>query len=232
MLMAKTRSKRAVDSTGPGGGINQHFTSVWCAELGINQHFTSVGHPQANGQVENANRTILQGLKTRLELAQSNWLEELPSVLWTYRTTPRAATHETPFSLTYGAEAVVPAEIGLPSLRTQNFVATANEEELRCNLDRLETKREEAAIRMAKYKSQLARYHNARVRSIQFQPGDLVLRKNSISRACSSNKLDPNWEGPYKILEVSRAGYCRLAKVDGSEVPRTWHFSNLRLFVA
>ncbi|XP_071917197.1 uncharacterized protein [Coffea arabica] len=65
----------------------------WCAEFGISQHFTSVGHPQANGQVENVNRTILQGLKTRLELAQSNWLDELPSVFWAYRTTPRTATH-------------------------------------------------------------------------------------------------------------------------------------------
>ncbi|XP_071905675.1 uncharacterized protein [Coffea arabica] len=134
----------------------------WCAELGISQHIISVGHPQANGQVENANRTILQGLKTRLELAQSNWLDELSSVLWAYRTTPRIATNETPFSLTYGAEAVVPTEVGLPSSRTQNFVASANEEELRCNLDMLEAKREEAAIRMAKYKSQLARYHNAK----------------------------------------------------------------------
>ncbi|XP_027120541.2 uncharacterized protein [Coffea arabica] len=120
----------------------------WCAELGINQHFTSVGHPQANGQVENVNRTILQGLKIRLELAQSNWLDELPSVLWAYRTTPRTATHEIPFSLTYGVEAVVPAEIGLPSPRTQNFVASTNEEELRYNLDMLEAKREEAAVRM------------------------------------------------------------------------------------
>ncbi|XP_027168007.1 uncharacterized protein LOC113767998 [Coffea eugenioides] len=204
----------------------------WCAGLGIDQHFTSVGHPQANGQVENANRTVLQGLKTRLESAQSSWLDELPSVLWAYRTTPRTATHETPFSLTYGVEAVVPAEVGLPSPRTQNFVATSNEEELRCNLDMLEVRREEAAIRMAKYKSQIARYYNAKVKTIQYQPGDLVLRKNSISRAYSSNKLDPNWEGPYKVLEVSRAGYCRLAKMNGSEVPRTWHFSNLRLFVA
>ncbi|XP_027077127.2 uncharacterized protein [Coffea arabica] len=190
----------------------------WCAELGISQHFTSVGHPQANGQVENANRTILQGLKTRLELAQFNWLDELPSVLWAYRTTPRTTTHETPFSLTYGVEAVVPADIGLPSPRTQNFVASSNEEELRCNLDMLEAKREEAAVRMAKYKSQLARYHNARVRTIQYQPGDLVLRKNSVSRAHGSNKLDPNWEGPYKVLETSRAGYCKLARIDGSEV--------------
>nr|XP_027082130.1 uncharacterized protein LOC113704425 [Coffea arabica] len=204
----------------------------WCAELGINQHFTSVGHPQANGQVENVNRTILQGLKTRLELAQSNWLDELPSVLWAYRTMSTAATHETPFSLTYGVEAVVPAEIGLPSPRTQNFVATTNEEELKYNLDMLEARREEAAVRMSKYKSQLARYHNAKVRTIQYQPGDLVLRKNSVSRAHGSNKLDPNWEGPYLVLEASRTGYCKLAKIDGSEVPRTWHFSNLRLFVA
>ncbi|XP_071921711.1 uncharacterized protein [Coffea arabica] len=172
-----------------------------------------------------------QGLKTRLELAQSNWLDELPSVLWAYRTTPRTATQETSFSLTYGTEAVVPTEIGLPSPRIQNFVATANEEELKCNLDLLEAKREEAVIRMAKYKSQLTRYHNARVRSTQYQPGDLVLRKNSVSRAHNSNKLDPNWEGPYKVLETSRAGYCRLARLDGAEIPRTWHFSNLRLFV-
>ena len=103
-----------------------------------------------------------------MELAQSNWLEELPSVLLAYRTTPRTAAHETPFSLTYGAEAVVPAEIGLPSPRTQSFVASVNEEELRCNLDILEAKREGAAIRMAKYKSQLARYHNAKVRNIQY----------------------------------------------------------------
>ncbi|XP_071901257.1 uncharacterized protein [Coffea arabica] len=126
-------------------------------------------------------------------------------------------THETPFSLTYGVEAVVPAEIGLPSPRTQNFVASANEEELKCNLDMLEAKREEAAIQMAKYKIQLARYHNAKVRNIQYQSGDLVLRKNSISRAHSSNKLDPNWEGPYKVLKASRAGYCKLAKLDGAE---------------
>ncbi|XP_071923219.1 uncharacterized protein [Coffea arabica] len=135
----------------------------WCAEFGISQHFTSVGHPQANGQV-----------------------------LWAYRSTSRTATHETPFSLTYGAEAVVPAEVGLPSPRIQNFVASANEEEMRCNLDMLEAKREEAAIRMAKYKSQLARYHNVKVRNTQYQPGDLVLRKNSVSRAHSSNKFDPN----------------------------------------
>nr|XP_027103300.1 uncharacterized protein K02A2.6-like [Coffea arabica] len=50
---------------------------AWCENLGIKQHFTSVGHPQANGQVENFNRT-LHGLKTRLHRAGSSWMEELP----------------------------------------------------------------------------------------------------------------------------------------------------------
>ncbi|XP_071914122.1 uncharacterized protein [Coffea arabica] len=203
----------------------------WCAELGIQQHFTSVGHPQANGQVENVNRAILHGLKTRIESARTNWLEELPTILWAYRTTPRTATQETPFVLTYGVEAVIPAEIGVPSGRVQHFVAQDNEEEMRLNLDLLEHRREEAAIRMAKYKGQVARYYNARVRHISFKPGDLVLRKNSVSRAVGTGKLDPNWEGPYVVREADRAGYCKLARPDGGEVPRTWHNSNLRLFL-
>ncbi|XP_071933287.1 uncharacterized protein [Coffea arabica] len=203
----------------------------WCTELGIRQHFTSVRHPQANGQVENINRTILHGLKTRIESARTGWLDELPTILWAYRTTPRTATQETPFALVYGVEAVIPAKIGMPSARVQHFVAQGNNEEMRLDLDLLEHKREEAAIRMTKYKSQVARYYNARVRQLSFKTGDLVLRKNSVSRAGGTGKLDPNWEGPYVVKEADRAGYCKLARLDGGEVPRTWHNSNLRLFL-
>ncbi|KAL2226322.1 UNVERIFIED_CONTAM: hypothetical protein Sindi_1990900 [Sesamum indicum] len=39
----------------------------WCKELKIAQHFTAVANPQANGQTEVMNRTILQHLKTRME---------------------------------------------------------------------------------------------------------------------------------------------------------------------
>ncbi|XP_071902705.1 uncharacterized protein [Coffea arabica] len=212
-----------------GRQFADHSFQEWCTELGIQQHFTSVGHPQANGQVENVNRTILHGLKTRVESARTNWLEELPTILWAYRTTPRTATQETPFVLTYGVEAVIPAEIGVPSGRVQHFVAQDNEEEMRLGLDLLEHRREEAAIRMAKYKGQVARYYNSKVRHLSFKTGDLVLRKNSVSRAVGTGKLDPNWEGPYVVKEADRAGYCKLARLDGSKVPRTWHNSNLRL---
>ncbi|KAL0448679.1 UNVERIFIED_CONTAM: hypothetical protein Slati_1424300 [Sesamum latifolium] len=84
----------------------------WLEESKIKQLFTSVNNPQANEQAEVTNRIILQQLKTRLGDAKENWVDELPRVLWAYRTTPREFTHETPFSLIYGIEVVLPAEIG------------------------------------------------------------------------------------------------------------------------
>ena len=58
----------------------------WLAELHIQQIFTSVAHPQGNGQVERANRSILEGIKTRLGTKGHGWVDELPHVLWAHRT--------------------------------------------------------------------------------------------------------------------------------------------------
>ena len=54
-------------------------------------------YPQSNGQVEAVNKTILNGLKKRLDGAKGRWAEELPNVLWAYRKTPRRSKGETPF---------------------------------------------------------------------------------------------------------------------------------------
>ncbi|KAK3020068.1 hypothetical protein RJ639_004068 [Escallonia herrerae] len=80
-----------------------------------------VAHPQSNGQTENMNRGILQGLKKKLNEAKGAWVDELPKVLWAYRTTPHSVTGETPFSLYYGTEAMLPVEIGVPTIRALHF---------------------------------------------------------------------------------------------------------------
>ncbi|XP_027150213.1 uncharacterized protein LOC113750438 [Coffea eugenioides] len=213
-----------------GGQFTDNPFKAWCENLGIKQHFTSVGHPQANGQAENFNRTLLHGLKTRLHRARSSWMEELPSVLWSYRTTPRSATQETPFSLTYGSEAVVPTEFITPNPRMAAYAAEVNEEERRVDLDLAEKKREMAAAKVALYKNILTGYYNVRVRHLRFNPRDLVLRKNSVSRAEPQGKLNPKWEGPYRVVESSQNRYCKLANRDGSRVPRIWHAENLKLY--
>ena len=73
------------------------------------------------------------------------WVEELPSVLWAYRTTIRTPTKETPFKLTYSTEAVIPVEIGLTALRTTFHKEGENEGQLRLNLDLLDEARERVA---------------------------------------------------------------------------------------
>ena len=79
----------------------------FCGELGIKKNFSSVNHPQTNGQVEAVNKIIKYNLKTELEENKGFWVDELPKVLWVYRTTSRTSTGETPFSLAYGVEAMI-----------------------------------------------------------------------------------------------------------------------------
>ena len=88
-----------------------------CSDLQIKQPHSSLAHLQENGKVEVMVRTVLRNLKTRLEKAKGLWVDELLGVLWAHRTMPRAPTGETPFSLTFGGEAIILVEIGVHSLR-------------------------------------------------------------------------------------------------------------------
>ena len=85
-------------------------------------------------------------LKKRLDDAKGKWVEELSHVLWTYRTTPRRSIRETPFSMSYGAEAVIPLEIGFPTLRTNSFTPSSNDGLLEKSLDLIEERRENAMV--------------------------------------------------------------------------------------
>ena len=104
-------------------------------------------------------------------------MEELLHVLWTYRTTPCRSTGETPFSLTYGAEAVIPLETGFPMTRTNSFNPKDNDEQLTRNLDLIEEKREDAMVQLAYYQQKLKQGYDANVKLRPLTPGNLVLRK-------------------------------------------------------
>ncbi|VFQ69675.1 unnamed protein product, partial [Cuscuta campestris] len=159
------------------GGFNE-FLQSW----GIKHSYAAVGYPQTNGQVENTNRTIMDGLKKKIMECKSAWVERVPYILWTYRTTPRKATCETPFSLTYGFEARAPAETSLLSYRVETFDAQGNEENLRAELHLIDERRERAYMRAENYRRQVKSYHDQRVRPRQFKVGDWVLRKREASK--------------------------------------------------
>ena len=118
----------------------------YCGELGITNRYSTHAYLQWNEEAKAVNKVIVSGLKKRLNDAKGKWVEELPHVLWTYRTMLRRSTGETPFSMTYGAEAVIPLEIGFLTLRTSSFNLRDNDEQLTKNLDLIEEKRENAMV--------------------------------------------------------------------------------------
>nr|GEV10557.1 reverse transcriptase domain-containing protein [Tanacetum cinerariifolium] len=174
----------------------------WCDKLNITLRFASVKHPQSNRLVERANRSLGEGIKARLGEGNKNWVEELPYVLWAHRTMIKSSHGDTPFSLTYRTEAVIPAEIGMPTYRTAAADMVNNDKELRLNLDLLGERQELTAISEAKSKSKMIKYYNARVRGVAFKPGDFVYRSNDASHALAGGKLGPKWEGPYEVTEA------------------------------
>nr|GEZ72993.1 reverse transcriptase domain-containing protein [Tanacetum cinerariifolium] len=200
----------------------------WCDKLNITQHFASVKHPQSNRLVERANKSLGEGIKARLGKGNKNWVEKLPHVLWAHRTMVKSSHGDTPFSLTYGTEAVIPAEIRMPTYRTTAVDVVNNDKELRLNLVLLEERRDLAAINEARSKSKMTKYYNSRVRGVSFQPGDFVYRSNDASHTAAGGKLGPKWEGPYEVTDALRNGAYKLRSMDGRMLPRTWNVANLK----
>jgi hypothetical protein len=123
--------------------------------MGIKLNFASVAHPKTNGQVEKANSLICNGIKKRLlaplEKAKHAWVDELPSMLWSLRTMPNAASQETPFFLVHDAEAVLPVKITHEASRIAAYDETSSTEALQDDIDALDEARDVALARATQY---------------------------------------------------------------------------------
>src|ERR1051325_9985358 len=124
-------------------------TSVveFCKELGIQNKFISVEPPQENGKAESANKVILNAIKKKLDSAKGLWAQYLHEVLWGYHTTVHSTTQETPFRMVFGADAMIPVEVALPSWRRENFEEEANNQALQEEADLLDEIRDMTHIR-------------------------------------------------------------------------------------
>ena len=158
-------------------------------------------------------------------------MEELPHVLWTYRTTPHRSTGETPFSLTYGAETVIPLKTGFPTTRTSSFNPKDNDEQLTRNLDLIEEKREDAMVQLAYYQQKLKQGYDANVKLRPLTLGDLVLRKVvGTTKNPTWGKLGSNWEGPYRITSKAGIGAYFLEDLDEHVISCPWNVNNLKMY--
>ena len=119
-------------------------------------------------------------------------------------------TGETPFSLAYGVEAMIPVEVGIPSLRRETYAKDKNHALMSYELDLLEEKYDLAALRTASYKRRSERYFNSKVKEKRFKEGDLVQRKVlPNAKKVNAGVLGPNWEGHTRLWK-----FCDLEPID------------------
>jgi ribonuclease HI len=195
-----------------GPQFNSTRFRSFCTELRIKNEFSTPYHPQSNGQVEAVNKILKDILKKKIHDLKASWSDELPSTLWSYRTTYRSATGDTPFSLAFGSDALIPIELEIPTYRVANYDENENEQACRTTLDLLEERREMAATKNAIYKQRSEKYYNKKVRPRRFQPNDLVIKQFQTKQ----KSLQPKWEGPYRIRRVLRHGAYELETMDGA----------------
>ncbi|XP_019261357.1 PREDICTED: uncharacterized protein LOC109239266 [Nicotiana attenuata] len=135
----------------------------------------------------------------KLEEAKGLWPELLPEVLWAYRTTPKSSTGETPYSLFYGTDAVIPVKVGEPNLRYSHISGADNDESRLQDLDEIEERRDMAHVRMIAQKQQMERYYNKKAKLRSLKVGDYVLKAKTLaSKDPNEGKLGTNWDGPEK----------------------------------
>jgi hypothetical protein len=147
----------------------------------------TVAHPHTNGQVEHTNGMILQGLKPRiltleckdvhawLNTQVGKWATEVPSILWSLRTTPNRLTSFALFFMVYGAEATLTTDLQYGSSRVRTYQPDAAEKAQKDTMDLLEESRDTTIIISAGYQQALQRYHSRKVHPRAFPVGDLVL---------------------------------------------------------
>jgi ribonuclease HI len=205
--------------------VGKELTGL-CEEFGIRFFNSTPSYPKGNGQAEATNKTVCAGIKRRLDSKRGRWAEELPRVLWAYRSTPRRSTGQTPFAMAFGMEAVIPLESKFPTLRTETFDPETNDEAVATELVLAEEKRDDAQLKLASYQQEVARGYDRNVRLKKFKVDDWVWRK--VVRASEKTKFKPNWEGPYRVVKEVGNGAYKLEDKNGREIQNPWNALNLR----
>ncbi|XP_070002281.1 uncharacterized protein [Nicotiana sylvestris] len=175
--------------------------------------------PKANGAVEAANKNIKKILRKTIQSSRQ-WHEQLPFALLGYRTTVHTSVGATPYLLVYGTEAVILAEVEIPSLQTIVEAEIEDSEWVKTRLEQLtliDEKRMAAVCHGQLYQQRMARAYNKKVRPRKFKVRQLVLRRILPHHQEAKGKFAPNWKGPYIIRKILPRGALYLGDIEGND---------------
>ncbi|KAJ1378170.1 Ribonuclease H-like superfamily [Sesbania bispinosa] len=174
-------------------------------------------------------KNLLRILARMVGDAPRDWATYLPLALWAYKTIKHGSTKATLFSLVYGAEAVLPAEVIIPSARMILGEGIPQE----AAMEGVNEERTRVEEELMKQHRRLALAYEKLVRPIMFHEGELVLKAtDAVMRKQHTSKWSPNWEGPYFVKEVYDSGYCTLLDPEDERVIGPVNFKYIKKYYA
>ncbi|GJS66470.1 reverse transcriptase domain-containing protein [Tanacetum coccineum] len=158
---------------------------------------------------------IMNHIEKQLARSQQGWVDNLAQILWVHRTLPRNSQKETPFSLTYGFEAIIPI--------SKNNVAKDDRGRIK-EVDKRRESNEVASIKEAYYQNKLRKHHNERSSHSTYKIGDFILLSQT-------NIGSPQtWQGPHMISEVQEVGLYKIIDASDHSLIQTAKSTSLRKF--
>ncbi len=194
----------------------------------INHIRISGYNSRANGIAERPHFDVRQGLFKASDGDQKKWSQNTYSVFWADRITIRKCMGCSPYFAATGTEPLLPMDIVestwlMPPpdniISTTSLIARRAISLQKCSsdLERLKSKvykaRRNAAVKFEKD-------HEYSIRDFNFQPGDLVLMRNTQIEKALNRKMRARYLGPLVILGRNKGGAYLLCELDGSTFAR------------
>ena len=154
-------------TTDQGTMFTRYEMTYFSKDYGIQLIRSTLFYAQANGQVEASNKVLISILEKMLEDNSRDWYIILSETLWAYKTSKRGSTWASPYSLTYGQDAVRPMKVVVPFLRVSrhnDLNPQEYNEAMMMELEALDGKRLQALDHIMIQKNKVARAYNKRVK--------------------------------------------------------------------
>lgn len=142
-----------------------------CKDFKIEYHNSSPYRPKMNGDVEVVNKEIKKIIQKMVK-TYKDWHIMLPFALRGYKTSVYTSIGETPFSLVYVIEVLLPIKVEIPSMRVIMEAKLDKAEWVHTKFDQLnliEERRMTSFCHDQRYQKRLKKVFDKKVRPCEFQ---------------------------------------------------------------